>query len=109
MIQIYKESKGTMSKLQKNKKGIAALNLLLTGGITLVVVVVALAISAQVITDVGDGFTAGSVARGVVDNGSLAIGNLSGQLGLIGTVIALTVVLLILITLLFRQFAGGVR
>ena len=95
--------------MMKDKKGIAALNLLLTGGITLVIVVVALAIGTQVIVDVQDGFTAGSVAAGVIDNGTEAMGNLSGQLGLIGTVIALTVVLLILITLLFRQFAGGVR
>lgn len=96
-------------KMLKDKRGIAALNLLLTGGIMLVIVVVALAIGTQVIVDVGSGFTAGSVASGVVDNGTQALANVSGQLGLIGTVIALTVVLLILVTLLFRQFAGGVR
>ena len=93
----------------KDKKGISALNLLLTGGIMLVIIVVTIGIGTQVVNDVGTSFTAGGHAANVSNDGLTSLANLSGQLGLIGTVIALTVVLLILITLLFRQFAGGVR
>lgn len=101
--------KTTQRNVLKDKKGIAALNLLLTGGILLVIIVVSLAIGTQVISDVGSSFVALSAAANVTTEGETAMGNISGQLGLIGTVIALTVVLLILVTLLFRQFAGGVR
>ena len=101
--------KNLFKRMHKDKKGIAALNLLLTGGIMMVIIAVALSISAQVLVDTQAGFDTGSVAAGIIDNGTDSIANMSGQLGLIGTVIALTVVLLILITLLFRNFAGGVR
>lgn len=99
-----------MSKrlLKKDKKGIGALNILLTAGIMITIVVIALAIGSEVLDDLRTSQTTDGVAFNVSTNGLSGLGNMSGQVGLIGTVIALTVVLLILVTLLFKNFARGI-
>ena len=112
-----------MTKLSRDVKGQTnlggILGLLITGGLTLVIIVITLAIGSEITQEfVDDDFnltmqnsTLNHSQFGVVANvsreGLSGLANLTGQVGLIGTIIALSVVLLILIGLLFRQFAGG--
>lgn len=100
----------------KDKKGQqlnALLSLLMVGGIIIVVIIVAVAIGSDVLVSIADGSagnrTEPSAVRNVTSEGQAGLGNITGQMGLIGTVIALSVVLLILVTLLFRQFSGNLR
>lgn len=101
------------NKQLQGRKGQNSLNgiltILLSGGIMLTIVIIAIAIGADITTDIRDDSTAGSLVTNVSNSGLDALGNLSGQTGLIGTVIALSVVLLLLVVLLFKNFAGGVR
>lgn len=97
------------SMLRSHKKGQQALNLFLVGGILLVIIAVALSIGGQVMDQVDNAFVAGSQAAQIAGNGSAGLLNLSSQLPLTGTVLGLTVILLLLITLLFRQFSSGIR
>lgn len=85
------------------------LSMLFVGGITIVVIVITIAIGAEITTDIRDGAAVAGVVQNVSIDGLSGLANLSGQLGLIGTVIALSVVLLILVVLLFRNFGGGIR
>lgn len=98
-----------IKQMLKDTSGIEALNLLLTGGIMLVIVTITLAIGAQILSSIGSGFTAGTNPAYIVNNGTYGIVQLASQMGLIGLVIALTVVLLILLTLLFNRIGGAVR
>lgn len=104
------QKKSNMRLLLKNKKAqlMQNLTLLLTAGILVVIVIITLAIGSEVL----DTFVTSPNNETLVDNvsmdGQAGLGNMSSQMGLIGTVVALTVVLLILVTLLFRNFRGGI-
>ena len=102
-----------------NKKGqttsvVPIMSILFTTGIIFIIVAVALSIGGQVTGNVADSYnipvtTNYTDLRSIARNSSQGLLNLSSQLPLTGTVVALTVILLLLIVLLYRNFSGGAR
>ena len=103
--------KAAHTSLSQNKRGqvTGVMFVLITASVLLVTAVVVNAVVAKVNSDVGTSFTAGSVERGITENGSAAIANLAGNLPLIGTVLGLGVVIAILLAFLLRNVVGNVR
>jgi hypothetical protein len=67
--------------------------MLISAGLVLVILGVALSIGAKITSDVSSDMTAGSVAQAAADNSTAAIGTLAEWQGTIATVIAAVVII----------------
>lgn len=98
-----------MQHMKKRGQISGVMMTLITSVVLLVIAVVVSSITAKVNSDVGTTFTAGSVERGITENGSVAIANLASNLPLIATVLGLGVVIAVLLTFLLRNIGFGER
>ena len=68
-------------------------DLLIGGGVMLTVAVLLLAFSADIVEDIDDDFTANSFAANISTDGKTGLGNVAAQTPNIGTLLAVTVIL----------------
>ena len=97
------------NKLNKRgQTGIAAILLSVIVAVVLFVILVAVtSIVANINTQIGTNFAAGTVERGITENGTAGIVNVATQYGLIGLVIGFGAVIALMLGFLLRQALGG--
>jgi hypothetical protein len=74
--------------------------------IGLVMVVIVLVAGALVLSGMGDGFTAGSQEANITADGLSAVDNVSGNIGTVGTMIGVGLILMAVFGGLFVYFKG---
>ena len=75
--------------------------------VILVVAALTLGFGAEVLQDQANDLTAGSTERQAVQNGTLAIANLSRRLPTIATVFGISIIVGLLVVYLYGRFVGG--
>lgn len=92
-------------KLFKNRKG--QLTMLLSAAIMIVILAITFGLGGKIIADVGAGAAANSALLNATNSGGKTINDMSAYLPTVGIVIIIACILGILITYLYKRFAGG--